>query len=97
MEKRKCRQKKTTRNTIASLETRLGGDAQLRLEDGANDDRRHDQASTKLGTQRPKMDKTIKVIIGKPEQCTWARGEVDLKSIRLLSHDSYFMHKNLGS
>lgn len=54
------KKKKTTRNTIASSETRLGGDTQLRLKDGANDDRRCDQASTKLGTKGPKMGKKIK-------------------------------------
>lgn len=32
----------------------------------------------------------------KSDQCTWTRKEIDLKSIRL-SHDSYFMHENLGS
>ena len=51
------KKKKITRNTIASLETRLGGETQLRLRDAANDDRDGDPASAKLGTVIPKGEK----------------------------------------
>lgn len=58
----------------------MGGGTQLRLKDGANDDRRCDQASTKLGKD-PKWERKINLIISKSELCT----EVDLKSIRLIA------------
>jgi hypothetical protein len=42
--------------------------------------------------ENPEKKKLKKII----KNCTWTRKEIDLKSIRL-SHDSYFMHENLGS